>query len=143
MSHEPPLMRPRRPLGTVLVSASLGLVALALCGLTVTAGLSIGTGALNLGAQVFLVVLYAALSVWVAAVAVGVFCGRLWSRSATVAILLFCVLISTWVLSGGDVLAGLVLLAVAGVGLIGVLTRPVSDYFRACSEQRRHAGPQG
>lgn len=122
---------PARPLGTVLVTLSLGLIAAALAVLTVSAGLSLGTGTLNLGAQLFLVVLYAALTAWTAAVAVGVFRGRLWSRSATVAILVFAVLISTWFTSGGDVVPGLVLLAVAGVGLVTVLTRPVSDYFRA------------
>lgn len=121
---------PARPLGTVLVTVSLGLIAAALAWLTVSAALSLGAGALNLGAQVFLVVLYAALTAWIVAVAVGVFRGRLWSRSATVAILVFAVLISTWIFTGGDMLPGLVLLAVAGVGLVSVLTGPVSEYFR-------------
>lgn len=135
---------PARPLGTVLVTASLGLIAGSLAWLTVTAALSLGRGTLNLGAQLFLVVLYLALTAWVAAVAVGVFRGRLWSRSATVAILIFAVLISTWVLTGGDVVPGLLLLAVAGVGLVAVLTRPVSDYFRARSESPvRGVGARG
>ncbi|XNZ01413.1 hypothetical protein ACL90Y_05460 [Micrococcus luteus] len=135
MDADPVTATPARPLGTVLVTASLGLIAAALAWLTGTAALSLGSGTLNLGAQLFLVVLYLALTAWTAAVAVGVFRGRLWSRSATVAILVFAVLISTWIFTGGDVVPGLVLLAVAGVGLIAVLTRPVSDYFRARTEQ--------
>ena len=130
MEHAP-AATPARPLGTVIVAACLGLIAAALAWLTVTAALSLGTGTLNIGAQLFLVVLYVALTVWVAAVAVGVFRGRLWSRSATVAILVFAVLISTWIFTGGDTVPGLVLLAVAGIGLVTVLTRSVSDYFRA------------
>lgn len=124
---------PARPLGTVLVTVSLGLIAAALAWLTVTAGLSLGSGTLNLGAQLFLVVLYIALTVWTGAVAAGVFRGRLWSRSAAVAILVFAVLISTWMFTGGDVVPGLLLVAVAGVGLVTVLTQPVSEYFRARS----------
>lgn len=129
---------PARPFGTVLVTASLGLIAAALAGLTVTAAMSVGTGTLSIGAQLFLVVLYLALTAWVAAVAAGVFRGRLWSRSATVAILVFAVLISTWIFTGGDVLPGLILLAVAGVGLVSVLTKPVTDYFRARTARPGH-----
>ncbi|MDO5634929.1 MAG: hypothetical protein Q4G34_08695, partial [Micrococcus sp.] len=128
-TSEDPLPPTGRPMPVILASLALGLLTVAMGIITVNGALSIGQGALNLGGQIFLVVMYAALTAWLAMTALGLWRARSWSRAAATAIFLFAVLLSTWMISGGDLWLGLGLAAVSAVGLIGVMSRAVSQHL--------------
>jgi hypothetical protein len=92
-------------------------------------GVQIGTGSLNLGAQVFLVALMAAAGVWIGAVGLGLWRGRPWVRAATVVIELFAVILSISFFSAGNVVMGALFLAPAAVALVLMFSRQVASYL--------------
>ncbi|HEY4614362.1 MAG TPA: hypothetical protein VIG75_02750, partial [Citricoccus sp.] len=115
-----------RPPAVVAVTVLLSLQALAVLGVAVSYGLQVGTGYLNLGAQVFLVALLAGAGVWIATVASGMWRGRPWVRAATVVIEMFAVILSISFFSAGNALVGLVFLVPAAVALVLMFSRQVA-----------------
>lgn len=92
-------------------------------------GLQIGTGSLNLGAQVFLVLLMAAAGIWIGSVGLGLWHGRPWVRAATVVIELFAVILSISFFSAGNLTAGALFLVPAAVALVLMFSRQVAAYL--------------
>ncbi len=118
-----------RPPAVVAVSLVLLLQALGVLAAATGFGLQIGTGALNLGAQVFLVALMAAGGLWIGAVGLGLWRGRPWVRAATVVIELFAVILSISFFSAGNALMGVVFLVPAAVALVLMFSRQVAAYL--------------
>ncbi|MDI3331996.1 MAG: hypothetical protein QJR09_14890 [Micrococcus sp.] len=127
MSTQSP--RNPRPPAVVAVSLVLLLQALGVLAAAVGFGLQVGTGALNLGAQVFLVALMVAAGVWIGAVGFGLWRGRPWVRAATVVIELFAVILSISFLSAGNALMGALFLVPAAVALVLMFSRQVASYL--------------
>lgn len=119
----------RRPPAVVAVTVLLLFQAFAVLVAAVRFGLQIGTGALNLSAQVFLVVLIAAAGIWIGAVGMGMWRGRPWVRAATVVIELFAVILSISFFSGGNAVLGVVFLVPAAAALLLVFSRPVAAHL--------------
>lgn len=120
----------RIPGPALVVVVALGLQALGLLWLGVDALRRLGSGALPVGAQVMLGVIYLLVGAWVGATAAGLVRGRGWTRGAATAIELFGVLISTWLLTGGAVTLGTVLLVVSGAALLLLFSAPVNRHLR-------------
>lgn len=118
-----------RPPAVVAVTVLLSLQALAVLSVAVSYGLQVGTGYLNLGAQIFLVVLLAGAGVWIAAVASGMWRGRPWVRAATVVIEMFAVILSVSFFSAGNALVGLAFLVPAAVALMLMFSRQVAVFL--------------
>lgn len=118
-----------RPPAVVAVTVLLSLQALAVLGVAVSYGLQVGTGYLNLGAQVFLVALLAGAGAWIAAAASGMWRGRPWVRAATVVIEMFAVILSISFFSAGNTLVGLAFLVPAAVTLVLMFSRQVAVFL--------------
>jgi hypothetical protein len=118
-----------RPPAVMVVSLVLLLQGLAVLGVALGFGLQVGTGSLNLGAQVFLVALLAAAGLWIGAVGLGLWRGRPWVRAATVVIELFAVILSISFFSGGNALMGALFLVPAAVALVLMFSRQVASYL--------------
>ncbi|MFC7402043.1 hypothetical protein [Citricoccus sp. GCM10030269] len=113
----------------VAVTALLLLQSVAVLVAAVIFGLEIGTGALNLGAQVFLVVLVTAAGLWIGAAGLSLWAGRAWARAATVVIELFAVILSVSFFSGGNPVMGLGFLLPAAAALVLSFTQQVSEHL--------------
>lgn len=119
--------RPHVPV--LVVVTALALQALAMAFLAVDGLVHLGAGRLPLGAGVFLVVLYMLLAAWIGAVAWGMLRGRGFSRGAAVAVQLFGVILSSWLLSLGAAGLGVGLLVVSGAALVCLFSRPVAHHL--------------
>jgi len=118
-----------RPPAVVVVALVLLLQGLGVLAAAAGFGLQIGTGSLNLGAQVFLVVLTAAAGLWIGTVGLGLWRGRPWVRAATVVIEMFAVILSISFFSAGNVLMGMLFLLPAAVALVLMFSRKVASYL--------------
>lgn len=121
--------RAPRPPAVVAVTLVLLLQALGVLASATGFGLQVGTGSLNLAAQVFLVVLVAAAGTWIAAVGIGLWRGRPWVRAATVVIEMFAVILSISFFSAGNPLVGALFLVPAAVALVLMFSRQVASYL--------------
>ena len=119
----------RAPGAVLVVVAALTLQAAALLWLAGDAIAHVQDGVLPAGARVMLIVIYVLLGLWILAAAVAMLRGRGWSRGAATAVQLFGVLLSSWLLSVDAPVAGGVLLAVSGVGLVTLFSRPVTAHL--------------
>lgn len=127
-SPEPRARRPRPPVVWVLTGILTG-QALAVLGAAVAAFLAVGAGALGMGAQVFLAVLYVLAAVWIGATGLGLWAGRPWTRAALVVIELFAVILSVSFFSGGNVATGLAFLLPAAGALLLMFTRGAAEHL--------------
>ncbi|MGD6979664.1 hypothetical protein [Citricoccus sp. CH26A] len=118
-----------RPPAVVAVALVLLLQALGVLVAAAGFGVQVGTGSLNLGAQVFLVVLMVAAGFWIGAVGLGLWRGRPWVRAATVVIEMFAVILSISFFSAGNVLMGALFLLPAAVALVLMFSRQVASYL--------------
>ncbi|WP_413543718.1 hypothetical protein [Citricoccus nitrophenolicus] len=118
-----------RPPAVMVLSGILILQALGVLGTAAASVLVIGAGALNVGAQIFLVVLYVLAAVWIGATGVGVWAGRPWTRAAVVVIELFAVILSISFFSAGNVSTGLVFLLPAAAALLLMFTRRAAEHL--------------
>lgn len=118
-----------RPPAVVAVSLVLLLQALGVLAAAAGFGLQVGTGSLNLGGQVFLIVLMAAAGAWIGAVGLGLWRGRPWVRAATVVIEMFAVILSISFFSAGNALMGVLFLLPAAVALVLMFSRQVASYL--------------
>ncbi|NUL46375.1 hypothetical protein F7P69_14390 [Cellulosimicrobium funkei] len=111
------------------LTALLLLQALAVLGVAVVFALEIGSGVLNLGAQIFLVVLIAAAGVWIGAAGLSLWAGRAWVRAAVVVIEMFAVILSVSFFSAGNVTTGLLFLVPAAGILFLMFSRQVAEHL--------------
>jgi hypothetical protein len=118
-----------RPPAVVAVTVLLLLQALGVLAAAGGFALQLGSGSLNLGAQVFLVVLVAAAGAWIGAVGLGLWRGRPWVRAATVVIELFAVILSVSFFSAGNVLMGAAFLLPAAAALVLMFSRQVAGHL--------------
>ncbi|SFV20557.1 hypothetical protein [Micrococcus terreus] len=96
----------------------------------------LGTGvALNLGGQIFLVVLVALGGVWLVAVAIGVWRGGAWSRSAATVVELFAVILSVSYLSAGNWLIAAAFLVPAAAVLVMLFSAPVGQHLSGAAQR--------
>ena len=111
-------------LACVLLLQALGVLWAA-----VGAVLAIGAGALSVGAQVFLAVLFLAAALWIGATGVFLWVGRAWTRAAVVVIELFAVILSVSFFSAGNVATGLLFLVPAAFVLLLTFTRGTAEHL--------------
>lgn len=108
---EDPAARPPRPVGVVVAAVLLGLEALALSAAGIWYIVNLLTQpSQSMSAGIFMVVLLFALAAGLGAVAVNLFRGYRWTRSAAFVWQLLMVSLAVPVLAGGEVLTGLALL---------------------------------
>ncbi|MFB9070953.1 hypothetical protein ACFFIO_05280 [Citricoccus parietis] len=124
-----PRERAHRPPAVVALTSLLLLQALAVLGVAVVFALEIGSGVLNLGAQIFLVVLVAAAGIWIGAAGLSLWAGRAWVRAAVVVIELFAVILSVSFFSAGNVATGLLFLVPAAGILFLMFSRQVAEHL--------------
>ncbi|GGO44523.1 hypothetical protein GCM10010977_15110 [Citricoccus zhacaiensis] len=127
-SSTPPERAHRAP-SVVALTVLLLLQALAVLGVAVVFALEIGSGVLNLGAQIFLVVLVAAAGIWIGAAGLSLWAGRAWVRAAVVVIELFAVILSVSFFSAGNVATGLLFLVPAAGILFLMFSRQVAEHL--------------
>jgi hypothetical protein len=125
-----------RPPAVAAIAVLVLLQALAVLVAAVLSGLEIGSGVLNLGAQIFLVVLMAAAGLWIGTVGVGLWAGRPWSRAATVVIELFAVILSISFFTAGNLPMGAAFLVPAAIVLVLMFTRPVAEHLAGIHRSR-------
>jgi hypothetical protein len=118
-----------RPPAVVATTGLLLLQALAVLVAALLLGLEIGTGVLNLGGQIFLVVLVALAGLWIGTVGLGLWAGRPWSRAGTVVIELFAVILSISFFSAANLPLGAAFLVPAGVVLVLLFSRQVAEHL--------------
>ncbi|TFI28384.1 hypothetical protein E4A41_12795, partial [Micrococcus endophyticus] len=95
----------------------------------------LGDGVLPAGARVMLIVIYVLLGLWVLVTSVALLRGRAWSRGAATAVQLFGVLLSSWLFSVGEPVVGGVLLAVSGIALVTLFSRPVTAHLSSAARE--------
>ncbi|WMY77713.1 hypothetical protein [Citricoccus sp. I39-566] len=118
-----------RPPAVMALTGVLLLQALAVLGTAVGSVLAIGTGALGVGAQIFLAVLFVLAGVWIGATGLGLWIGRPWTRAAVVVIELFAVILSINFFTGGSPATGLAFLLPAAAALLLMFTRQVAEHL--------------
>ncbi|MDY6055905.1 hypothetical protein [Micrococcus sp.] len=126
-----PGRRGRLSAPVLIVVAALALQAAAMLWLGVDALRRLGTGVLGVGATVTLALVHLVIGAGIAVAAVALARGRAWSRGAGVAVQLFGVLLSTWLMSLGDRVLGTALLVVSGAALICLFSRAVAAHLGA------------
>lgn len=125
------------PVLVVVASAILLLQAIGVLSVAVNFATQVGAAAtLNLGGQVFLVVLIALAGVWLGIVGWGLWRGRAWSRSAAVVIQLFAVVLSFSFISAGGWALALSFLVPAAVCLLILFSTPVAQHLGGRGSRR-------
>lgn len=90
----------------------------------------LGTGQLlNLGGQIFLVVLVALGGLWLIAVAVGLWRGGSWARSAATVVELFAIILSVSFISAGNWGGAALFLLPAAVVMVLMFSAPVGRHL--------------
>ena len=135
-----PSGRRRMPAQAVVVAGVVGHEPITLVWLAVAGVAHLGAGALPTAAGVFLVVVYVLLAAWVGAVCGGMVRGRRFSRGAAVAIQLFAVILSTWLMSIGAPIAGGLLLVGSGAALLCLFSGAVQAHLAGPDAGRPDAG---
>lgn len=125
----------RAPVAALVVAAALALQAAALLWLAGDAIAHLGDGVLPAGARVMLIVIYVLLGLWILVTSVALLRGRAWSRGAATAVQLFGVLLSSWLFSVGEPVVGGVLLAVSGIALVTLFSRPVTAHLSSAARE--------
>lgn len=124
-----PLDALRRPLGVYVVSGVVGLEALALGIVAVWAIVSaVAAPMFSAASGIFLIILIAALAAGLAAVAINLFKGMRWTRSAAFVWQLLMVALAVPALLEGNVLLGLVMLLPAVAAAYYLFTPTVVAY---------------
>lgn len=135
MPHRTTADHTRHPL---VVTAVLVLLAQAIAVLWTAVGFAreLGTGELlNLGGQIFLVVLVALGGIWLIAVAVGLWRGGAWSRSAATVVELFAVILSVSFFSAGNWVGGAAFLVPAAVVMVLLFSVPVGRHLSGAARR--------
>lgn len=127
----------RRPPGVYVISAVVGLEALALAGAGVVLVLSaFSQPSVSIGGIIFLIVLVLALAVGLGAVSVNAFKGFRWTRSAAFVWQLLMVALAVPALLNGSAVTGLVALIPALAVIFYLFTPKVVEFtLRAGGEQ--------